>query len=171
MHLPQTPAWALAVIYALHMLATVVWIGGLAALIILVLPAAQRALDMKAYAALLDNIQRRLDPLGWFCLIVLAATGLFQMSANPNYHGFLAITNRWAVAIFLKHGVYLLMVGVNAYITGWLLPGLRRAALRLSQGKDAPAADSLRRQNILLLRLNLVLAVLILALTALARAS
>jgi len=171
MDLAQTPTWALALIYALHMLSTVVWIGGLAALVTLVLPAAQRTLDIKSYAALLENIQRRLDPLGWFCLAVLAGTGMFQMSANPNYHGFMAINNRWAMAILLKHGGYLLMIGVSAYISGWLLPNLRRAALRLAQGKDAPALDQLQRHNILLLRLNLVLAVLILALTALARVS
>ncbi len=186
MELPVTPTWALALIYALHMLSTVVWIGGLSALVMLVLPAAQRVLDMKSYAALLENIQRRLDPIGWFCLVVLAATGMFQMSANPNYHGFMAIDNGWAVAILLKHGVYVLMIGVSAYISGWVLPGLRRAALRLaksqdgkdgkdgqklSEQRDSSAAAQMQRLNILLLRLNLVLAVLILALTALARAS
>ncbi len=183
MNLHATPAWALTAFYALHMLSTVVWIGGLSALVILVLPVAQRVLDLKTYAAFVENIQRRFDPLSWFCLILLGGTGLFQMSANPNYHGFLAITNRWAVAILLKHGVFLGMIAVNAYISGWVLPGLRRAALRLAKKREGEQAQAisaekpssemaqLQRMNAALLRLNLVLAVLILALTALARAS
>ena len=90
------PFWALSLAYYLHMLATIVWIGSLTSLAILVLPAARRSLAPEAFAALLGNLQRRLDNLGWLSIIVLAGTGLFQMSANPNYPGFLAITNRWA---------------------------------------------------------------------------
>ena len=106
------------------MLATVVWIGSLAALSILVLPATRKALDAHAYAALIETIQRRLDPLGWLCLVLLVATGLVQMSANPNYRGFLAITNRWAVAILIKHIVFAGMTAVSAYLTWGLLPAL-----------------------------------------------
>src|SRR5512135_546878 len=115
------PVEMLALFYWLHMLATVAWIGGLAALSLLVLPAARAALDLPAYAALLNGIQRRLEPVGWFSLALLTGTGLFQMSANPNYHGFLAITNRWAVAILLKHLVFGGMIAVSAYLTWWLM--------------------------------------------------
>ena len=163
--------WALALAYWLHMLATVVWIGGLTTLVLLVLPAAQRTLESQAFIALLDALQRRLDPLGWFCLILLVGTGLFQMSASPNYQGFLAIDNRWAMAILVKHVLFLVMIAANAYLTWGLLPGMRRMALLLARGKDAPGAVHLQRRNLWLLRCNLALSVFILALTALARVS
>jgi uncharacterized membrane protein len=166
-----TPTWALTIAFWLHMLATVVWIGGLAALSILVLPAARKALDASAYAALIESIQRRLDPLGWLCLLLLVATGLVQMSANPNYRGFLAINNQWAVAILIKHIVFAGMTAVSAYLTWGLLPALRRAALLQAHGQAAAGAERLRSQELLLLRLNLLLGFLVLALTALARAS
>lgn len=166
-----TPAWALSITYWLHMLATVVWIGSLAALVLLVLPAAQRTLDHKAFAGLLEAMQRRLEPVAWFCLVVLTGTGLFQMAASRNYQGFLAIDNRWAVAILFKHIVFLLMVAASTYLTWGLMPSLRRNAFMLAQGKDTPEADRLQRQNINLLRLNLILSVIVLALTALARVS
>lgn len=38
------PAWALALSFWLHLLATVAWIGGLAAIALLVLPSARRSL-------------------------------------------------------------------------------------------------------------------------------
>jgi uncharacterized membrane protein len=166
-----TPTWALTIAFWLHMLATVVWIGGLAALSILVLPAARKTLDASAYATLIESIQRRLDPLGWLCLLVLVATGLVQMSANPHYQGFLAITNQWAVAILIKHIVFAGMTAVSAYLTWGLLPALRRNALLEARGQTAIGAERMRRQEILLLRLNLILGFLVLALTALARSS
>jgi len=174
-----TPPWALTLAYWLHMLATVVWIGGLAALALMVLPAARRALDGQAYAALLNLVQHRLERLGWFCLILLAGTGLLQLSANPHYQGFLAVQNLWAAAILVKHLLFLAMIALSAYYTWGLLPHMRRLALRKAQadktGVDAghliQTAADLQRQETWLLRLNLLLAVLILALTAVARAA
>lgn len=165
------PDWALSIAYWVHLLATVAWIGGLAALALLVLPAAHRALQPEAYAAFLESVQKRMDPLGWLSLVLLVATGMFQMSANPLYDGFLAFTNSWAVAILLKHLVIAGMVGVSAYLTWGVLPQIRRAALRRAAGKDSPDAERLWRQEARLMRLNLALGVVVLALTAVARAA
>jgi uncharacterized membrane protein len=171
-----TPGWALTLAYWLHMTATVVWIGGLAALALFVLPAARKALDVGAYAGLLDGLQRRLDPAGWFCLAALGGTGMLQMSANPNYQGFLGIEGRWATAIFFKHLLFLGMVVISAYLTWGLLPRLRRIALRQARGAEGNegwAAESARlhKQEALLIWLNLSLGILILALTAAARSA
>lgn len=167
----MTPVWALSAAYWLHMLATLTWLGGLAALAILVLPAARRTLELPAYTRLLGELQRRLDPLAWASLVLLAATGMFQMSASPNYSGFLAIDSRWAAAILIKHLVFFIMTGLSAYLTWGILPALRRAALRQAAGRDTPETAQLQGREIFLLRLNLVLGVIVLALTAIARAS
>ena len=170
------PFWGIALAYWLHMLATVVWIGGLSALALLVLPSARRALDDSAYAVLLGELQGRLDALGWFSLAVLAVTGMIQMSANPNSQGFLAVNNRWAGAILFKHFAVLIMVGVSATITWGVLPRLRRNALRLSRLKTGPGATDLEwirqasRANIRLIWINVFLAIVVLAFTAAARA-
>ena len=168
------PASALTLAYWLHMLATVLWIGGISALAVLVLPAARKTLPPLAYTALLESIQKRLDPAGWLCLAVLAATGLLQMSASPNYQGFLSIQNRWAWAILVKHLLFLVMAGLSVFMSWGVLPKLKRLAIQLHR-LDAEAlssqAGNLLRQEALLLRLNLILGVLILAFTALARAA
>jgi O-antigen ligase len=93
------------------------------------------------------------------------------MSASPNYQGFLAIDNRWAVAILVKHLVFFTMIGVSAFITWGLLPRLQRAAMRQAHGLEATEAEKLQRQQTALLRLNLALGALVLALTAVARVS
>lgn len=169
----ETPTWALWLAYWLHMLATVIWIGGLAALAIFVLPAARRVLDASAYAAFLAGLQARFDPLGWFSLVILTATGMFQMSASPGYQGFLAIENRWAAAILVKHLFFFAMAGLSAYLTWGVMPKIRRLALRRSTSPLANEQEARRlaAQETRLLQLNLLLGVLVLALTAIARAS
>ena len=165
------PVWALSLMYWLHMLATVIWIGGLATMSILVLPSARQALDLSGYARLLTGMRRKLDLLGWLSLLVLLSTGMFQMSSNPNYLGFLSVNNQWSVAILVKHIVFLLMAGISAYLTWGIIPKLSRLALRQAEGQDTPEANELRHREALLLRINLVLGAIVLALTALARAS
>jgi uncharacterized membrane protein len=166
-----TPFWALSLAYWLHMLATVAWIGGLVALVVLVLPVARRVLEVESYAIFLEQIQRRLDPLGWLSLAVLLATGLFQLSANPNYEGFLSISNRWAVVILIKHFLFFGMIVVSAYLTWGIFPSLGRIALMRAKGIDTEDAEKLQKRETFLLRINLVLGILILGLTSLARAS
>jgi uncharacterized membrane protein len=166
-----TPFWALSLAFWLHMLATVAWIGGLVALIVLVLPVARIVLDANSYSRFLEHLQRRLDPLGWLSLAILLATGLFQLSASPNYEGLLSISNRWAISILVKHILFLGMIAVSAYMTWGLLPNLRRIALMRSKGIEPEETEKLEKREVLLIRINLILGVLILGLTALARAS
>jgi uncharacterized membrane protein len=171
--LKEAPAAVMAAMYWLHMLATVVWIGGLAAMSLIVLPSARRTLDGAAYSQFLGKVQERLQWVGWMSLMVLGATGMFQMSANRNYNGFLAIDNPWATAILIKHAAIVVMVAASAYSTWGLMPALRRAALLRAAGKKVNEEEQARlaRRETWMLRLNLVLSVAVLALTAWARVS
>lgn len=166
-----TPVWALSLAYWVHMVATVTWIGGLAAMALLIVPAARSTLDAEKFAALLEAIQRRLGPVGWLSLVLLLGTGMFQLSGNENYRGLLAVENRWGAAILIKHLLFFGMTGVSAYLTWSILPDLRRAALRQARGQKVKDFESLQKQEARLLRINLVLGILILAMTAIARAS
>jgi uncharacterized membrane protein len=165
--------WTLTIVYWFHMLATVVWIGGLSALAFIVLPSSRKALDDEGYFLLLERYQHRLDWMGWLSLAVLFGTGLLQMSAHPNYDGFFSIETRWAAALFAKHLVIFGMIGVNAYLTWGVFPQLRRMALLRARGhaEIGDKASGIMRQNAGLLYLNLVLGIVVLALTALARVS
>jgi uncharacterized membrane protein len=167
------PQWGLTLTYWLHLLATVVWIGGLVALSVLVMPAARKSLSAEDYARLLGAIQPRLQQMGWFSLMVLIFTGLFQMVAHPNYLGFLAVRNTWAVAMLTKHLAVGLMIILSAYVTWWLTPALQRLALLQANGReiDPKQAEKLHQREEWMMQVNLLLAVVILLLTALARSS
>ncbi len=153
------------------MLATVLWLGSLAVLCLVVIPAMHRTLDVKSQTTLMAAIQKRLDPLAWFSIALLLATGMFQMSANPNYEGFLAIRGQWASSILIKHIFFVGMIAVSAAQTWWLLPTIQRAMLRQQKSGDMAEVERLQKREALLLNLNLILAVLVLGMTALARAA
>ncbi|GAB4521843.1 MAG: hypothetical protein Fur0018_02820 [Anaerolineales bacterium] len=163
--------WVLSSLYWIHILATVAWLGGQAALLLWVLPLAGRYLAEEMRLPLLAQALRRAMPAQWFSAMLLLATGMFQMSANANYEGFLAISNRWAVAILFKHLAYAAMLGVTAVLGGVYLPQLERAALLAQHNRPAPQGQSAYRRSIQILWVNLGLGVIVLALTALARAS
>jgi uncharacterized membrane protein len=167
----ETPIWVLSLSYWLHMLATVISVGGLATLALIVLPITRRSLEKEAYAKLVRAITTRLIPIGWFSLAMLVVTGLIQMSANENYLGFLAIQNSWAVSILLKHIVFGSVLLLVFYQAWNLNPALERAELRRRHGEEDPQADKLLQRGERLITLNLLLGVIILLLTAVARIS
>ena len=96
--------WVLALSFWLHMLATIVWVGGLALMALVVWPGARAVLGPgPQLAELLRRLQRRFNPWAWGSLAVLTVTGLTQMAANENYDGMLQVSNPWALAILVKH--------------------------------------------------------------------
>jgi len=163
----------LIITYWLHILATVIWIGGLTSLSIFVLPIARQTLSPLDYSKFLGAIQKRLQPISWLCLVTLIFTGLFQMVTNPNYHGFLVIINTWDQAILLKHIAVGAMLALSAYVTWVLIPALQRMAFLKALGKvvDPVQIEKLEQRQVSMLQLNLFLAVVILLLTAWARTS
>lgn len=170
--LETPPTWAIALVFWLHMLATVTWLGGLAAIAILVLPAAKRTLKPADQLAFIEAMQRRLEPLAWFSLAILIVTGLFQLSISPHYDGFLSTSGQWSLAILTKHIFVVLMIVVSALQTWEVLPAIRRGLMRIERGQaDEAEVEQLQKRETMLLRLNIGLSILILAATAFARAS
>ena len=160
----------MAIFFWLHMLATVTWIGSLAAINLLVLPASTRTLKLADQLSFIATLQKRLEPLAWFSMGLLVVTGLFQMSANPHYDGFLSTSTQWSLAILVKHGLAAVMAVVSAIQTWEVLPAIHRTLLKKENAKPDELAKLQRRETILL-RVNLLLSALILGATAFARAA
>ena len=101
---------------------------------------------------------------------LLLATGLFQLSANPHYDGFLSTSTQWSLAILVKHSLGVIMAVVSAVQTWEVLPSIQRTLMRKETAK-ADELARLQRREIILMRTNLILSALILAATAFARAA
>ncbi len=164
------PAWAMALIYWLHMLATVAWVGSLAALNLLILPAAAQSLKLADQLRFISALQKRLEPIAWFSMGLLVATGMFQLSASPRYDGFLNISAQWSLSILIKHGLAVVLAATSAVQTWEVLPAIQRVLLKQEKASEGELA-ALQRRELILLRVNLVLSALILGATAFARAA
>ena len=150
------------------MLAVVTWIGSLVSISLLILPAATRTLRPSDQLVFIEAIQKRLEPIAWFSISLLVVTGLFQMSVNIHYNGFLSTSNQWSLAILVKHVLVVILIVVSATHTWEVLPAIRRALMRKEKA-NPEELKTLQRREIFLLRTSLVLAVLILLATAFAR--
>jgi uncharacterized membrane protein len=164
--------WLLALSYFLHLVATVVWIGGLVVLPFVVWPEARAIIARSdqggALLSLLDGVRKRFYPLANFSLVVLIVTGLFQMDQNPHYQGLLQLTNDWTRAILLKHLAVLGMLIIGIIMQWGIMPALERAALLVQRGKDSPDLGRLQRRERQLTLLNCGLGIVVLIFTAIA---
>ena len=167
-----TSGFWLTVSYLFHLIATVVWIGGLVALAVIVQPVINSVTsDPKEQARYVEAIQKRFQPIANLSLIVLILTGMVQTVNNRFYRGFLQFDNTWSQAILLKHICVLIMIVLAGVMTFSLQPALRRNALLVANGIANEAETArLKAQQVRLTRLNLVFSILVLLFTALARA-
>lgn len=156
------PTWALSIAYGFHLVATAAWIASLAILSFLL---------KNETNPVYDKIQQRLETIGWFCAILLLGSGMIQLSANPNYTGFLEIKGLWAIVILIKHILFAIMLGINAWLSWGISPQIRRERLRLSKKGTLNHLNLLNAKFYRLIRLNTALFILVLVLTAVARAA
>ena len=168
----QSTNGLLSFTYGLHIIATVVWAGGLTTLLLFVNPTARKILTGNVYRPFVLRMYSRIQQVGWFCLLVLVGTGLFQMSSNPHYQGFLAVRNSWAFAILLKHVFIRQLVLVNAYITWILDPKITRTYLAQRDIENEINYIELKALETMKVRLswvNLLIFLVVLGFTAWAR--
>lgn len=158
----------LAVSLFFHTLATAIWIGGILLTLLLVWPSVDRTLkDSPAIYAMLQQVRKRFTTYGNLALAVLIMTGMFQMSADPNYDGVMQITNEWSRVILLKHLAVGGMVICGAILQFGVAPALERVALLAERGKAQPGEyEKIRRREVRLTWINAALGILILAFSA-----
>ncbi len=166
------PQSLLALSYFFHLIATVVWIGGLVTLTVFVWPETKRILaENLAVYSLMTRWRKRFVPLTNFSLAVLVFTGFVQMAGDPNYDGVLQISNEWSRVMLLKHLAIAGMVVCGLVLQYGVTPALERASLLLERGKGDPTEwERLRRREVRLTWLNVVLGVTVLGFTAWATA-
>jgi len=163
------PATMLAVVYWFHLLATILWIGGMAAMTLVVWPGLAGSAANEADAqSMMDGVERRFRPIGNISLIVLLATGVIQMSDDPHYKGFLIVDSLWAWGLLAKHILIGGMILISLITQGQILPALDRAKMlaRKSAGGSPTQETAIRKRLRALALVNLALGIFVLLLTA-----
>lgn len=157
--------WVLAASYGVHLLATAVWVGSMALLLLLAGSAVRQG---QVLAAPWSRWQRRVLLWGNSSLVLLLLSGFYQMTNDSNYSGFLVVDGVWAWAMLLKHVAYAGVVAVAAAWQFWLLPAQERLRL-LAESRPLLAqveGQRLRQRERQLLWLNVGFGAAVLLLTA-----
>lgn len=168
-------AEALAISLFVHLVSTVIWIGGLLVTLLLVYPAVRRNLDnTPALYNLLSSIRKRFYPISNLCLVALIVTGLFQMTADEFYDGLLTFDNTWSQVMLAKHIVIVGMALSGLLLQYGVVPALERTSLLLAHEKGKEGTDEqwqkLRQREMWLTWANGLLGVAVLAFSAWATA-
>ncbi len=152
-------AWVISV--WLHILAATVWLGGMAFLVLVVVPWL-RAGERSNAMAMLRETGLRFRTVGWGCFVVLVATGTFNLYMRGVRPGNLIdplwLSGDFGRAFAIKAGLFTVVLVISAVHDFWLGP---RATHLLEKDPASPEGQKLRRWVSLIGRANALLALAI----------
>ena len=146
-----------SVVNFFHLLATVIWIGGMM-FIQLVLQPSLGLVEPKEGGKLYGIVARRFSVTAWICVLVLLVTGYIKTPERM----FFDFSYSPAIFLAVKHILVLLMIIVGLVIALHVVPTMRKNA---PGPGEAPSTVFLRCQKRLgaLAWTNVILGVLVLA--------
>lgn len=128
----------LSLALALHALAAVVWVGGMAFAYFFLRPVAGQVLQGPARLILWSGVFARFFPVVWISIVVLLATG-YYMVLGP-LGGFAAV----GLHIHAMHGLALLMAAVFLHLFFAPWRRFRRAVTRMENDQAAAELNRIR---------------------------
>lgn len=147
----------------LHLLAVTVWFGGMAFLVLVIVPELKRK-NKNGAADLLRSTGERFRSVGWICLGTLLATGTVNLWARGVRLGdFLRaewLGSPFGKAVVLKLSLFAIVVAISAVHDFRIGP---RAVDAIQNRPDSLEASKLRRLAARLGRVNALLALLMIA--------
>jgi len=103
--------WIPGLVTFFHDLFTVFWVGGLAAMVLVTMPAVKATLTpgpvMKDF---LNKLQKRQSILVYISMVGLAVTGMMLSQSNSNFTGLFRFDQPFSILLSLKHIAMALMV-------------------------------------------------------------
>lgn len=147
---------AFAAVYAVHLLAALIWVGGMFFAWMILRPAAVTALDAPARLTLWVEVFRRFFLWVWIAVLVLPITGVGLM--HLRFSGFETAPRYVHVMI----GLYIAMLALFIRVQALQLPALRKAVA----AQDWPAGGAVLGRIRRLVGINLLLGLTLVAIAA-----
>ncbi|WP_079202719.1 MULTISPECIES: CopD family protein [Pseudomonas] len=145
-----------AVTYALHLLAALVWVGGMFFAWMILRPAAVSALEAPARLKLWLEVFQRFFYWVWAAVIVLPITGMGML--HLRFSGFEAAPRYVHIMI----GLYIAMLALFLRVQALQLPELRRAVA----AEDWPSGGAVLGRIRRLVGINLILGLALISIAA-----
>jgi uncharacterized membrane protein len=147
----------------LHLIATVVWIGGILMILLVLLPGAKASMESGSMiSGLMKEISNRFTPMANISIIVLIITGIVSAFYDKNFTNILDFRNHWNQVMILKHLFVASMIIIHFYRGLILNPKIAR----LSAEPDESGIAKLKQYSLNLVWINLFLGLIVLFLSA-----
>ncbi len=155
--------WVLALSHFIHVMGTVVWIGGILMALLVILPSSKAALESAPMVGkLMKEVAKRFTPLANISILMLIATGIILFYYDKNYTSFPDLKNRWNVVIALKHFFVATMIVIHFY-RGLIL---NQKIEKFSSQPNEKQSSRLKKISLDLVKVNFALGIIVLLLTA-----
>ena len=157
---------SLSVMNWLHMIATVVWIGGMGTNLLVLMPSMRESLEPPMMGKLMGAVMRRFRRLVYASIFVLGVTGVLMNLLDENYLGLMKLGNLWSQITLIKHIFTAALIILAIYAFEGLGPKVSRLAVK----GPSPELARLQRLQIKLATTGLIMGIIILLLTGIATA-
>ncbi|UPQ84001.1 CopD family protein [Pseudomonas knackmussii] len=147
---------AFALLYSLHVLAAVIWIGGMFFAWMVLRPAAVSELQAPERLKLWSEVLRRFFKWVWITVLVLPISGIGMW--HMRFEGLAAVPRY----VHIMAGLFLVMLALFLRIQLLQLPELKRAVSTQSWPEGGAALGKIRQ----LVGINLLLGLLVVALAS-----
>jgi uncharacterized membrane protein len=143
--------------YWLHLIATVVWIGGITFILFIAIPSVKHVLGGEA-GKLMGEISKRFTPLANYSILFLVITGITLTGLNKQFLGIGVFENKWTLILAIKHIIVLSMVVIHFYRGLALNPKIART-------ESAIEKTNLQKLSLNLVKVNFCLGIMVLLLS------
>lgn len=147
----------LAGFYWLHLIATVIWIGGITFILFIAIPSANQVLGAEA-GKLMGEISKRFTPIANYSIILLIVTGAVLTAVNKQFLGIGNFGNSWSLGLIMKHVLVFVMVAVHFYRGLVLAP-------KIAKTDAVSEKTSLQKLSLNLVKVNFCLGAIVLLLS------
>ncbi len=153
----------LALSHLFHLLATVVWVGGIAMTLFVILPGTKTALESAPMVnSVMKEIAKLFTPMANISIPILIGTGIIIFYYDKNFTTYLDLKNLWNVMIALKHLLVAIMIIIHFYRGLILNPKIEK----FSSQPNEKQSSRLKKISLDLVKTNFALGIIVLLLTA-----
>lgn len=146
-----TAAW-------LHLIATVIWIGGIAFILFIAMPSARQVMGTDA-GKLMGDVSKRFTPVANYSIVLLVLTGATMAVLNNRFSSSTILENNWIIILAAKHILVFTMIVIHFYRGLILAPKIMRM-------ESKPRKMSLQNLSINLVKANFGLGLMVILLSA-----
>ena len=149
----------------IHIMTTVIWIGGMFTNMIILRPAIMGTLAPPEAGRLMGVVMKRFRTLVYASIVLLGVTGIPLKIINENYVSIINFENSWEIVSFVKHICYGILVILAVYSFEVLGP----KAAKLAAAGPSEAFRQLQKKQVAAGMAAFATAIVILVLSSLMR--